>query len=184
MDCGRAMLEDKGYAATTIEDIAAAAGASRATFYLHFNTKLDLVQAIRAATDPRFADRYRQLDEALASSTRFSRAKLREWLASALEFWMANGKFIDVWRQATVVEPAATHDEYALSEELVGNLRNYLERNGEHPEESRQRAIMLERMTAHLFEELSMGQHRLDNDIALDLLVDLWWTVFRPPRRR
>ena len=33
----------RGYAATTIEDVASGAGATRATFYLHFRTKADLI---------------------------------------------------------------------------------------------------------------------------------------------
>src|SRR5678816_2464768 len=38
-----AAFEQKGYAATTIDDIVAEANASRATFYLHFKSKADVV---------------------------------------------------------------------------------------------------------------------------------------------
>jgi AcrR family transcriptional regulator len=40
-------FERKGYAATTIEDIVAEANASRATFYLHFKSKADVVLVSR-----------------------------------------------------------------------------------------------------------------------------------------
>ena len=36
----------KGYAATTVDDIATGAGATRATFYLHFRSKAELVRGL------------------------------------------------------------------------------------------------------------------------------------------
>ena len=39
-------FERKGYAATTIEDIVAEANASRATFYLHFKSKAEVVLVV------------------------------------------------------------------------------------------------------------------------------------------
>ena len=36
----------KGYAATTIDDIATAAGSTRTTFYLHFSSKAEVMSAL------------------------------------------------------------------------------------------------------------------------------------------
>jgi AcrR family transcriptional regulator len=39
-------FENKGYAATTIDDIVRAAGATRTTFYLHFSSRTELMRAL------------------------------------------------------------------------------------------------------------------------------------------
>src|SRR3954464_10344860 len=44
-----AAFDRKGYAATTIDDIVAEANASRATFYLHFKRKADVVLVLANA---------------------------------------------------------------------------------------------------------------------------------------
>src|ERR1700749_1422649 len=41
-----ASFADRGYAATKLEDVAAAAGISKGTIYLYFPTKGDLVRAV------------------------------------------------------------------------------------------------------------------------------------------
>lgn len=183
MDAGRRQFEHKGYGATKVEDITVAAGTSRATFYLHFRTKLELFTAIWAAVDPDWIGRYRELDQYLSTTSRPSRERLREWLAAALEFWTANAPLLRVLRQARSLEPGLQHKaRLESSNEFVSCMTRWLERNGGNRDESRQRAIMLELMTGHLFQELSIGEIPLDRNIALDLLTDLWWTVFRPAR--
>ena len=51
LDKGLELFGTKGYAATTIDDIAVAAGTTRATFYLHFPSKADLVRSLVADTN-------------------------------------------------------------------------------------------------------------------------------------
>ncbi len=45
------LFETKGYAATTIDDIATAAGSNRTTFYLHFTSKAEVVSALLMKVD-------------------------------------------------------------------------------------------------------------------------------------
>jgi AcrR family transcriptional regulator len=66
----------QGYAATTIEEIATTAGATRATFYLHFTSKSDIVHGIYAALVEYDAD-YTNLIEACRIGTE---PALRAWL--------------------------------------------------------------------------------------------------------
>src|SRR6476660_6410332 len=71
-----AAFERKGYAATTIDDIVAEANASRATFYLHFKSKADVV-LVMARTLGR---RWRELYLDLTSGERLSRKELYDWV--------------------------------------------------------------------------------------------------------
>lgn len=59
LDAAAELISGQGYAATTIEEIATAAGATRATFYLHFASKSDIVHgwySALVAYDPNYAD--------------------------------------------------------------------------------------------------------------------------------
>src|SRR5260370_33115463 len=55
----------KGYVAATIDDIAAAAGASRATFYLHFHSKQDIIAEQGSRMEPEVQHFYSELDDVL-----------------------------------------------------------------------------------------------------------------------
>jgi AcrR family transcriptional regulator len=51
LDRGLELFGEKGYAATTVDDIAAAAGTTRATFYLHFPSKAELMRSLVETTN-------------------------------------------------------------------------------------------------------------------------------------
>src|SRR5688500_3693363 len=70
VDAGRQMFHRLGYDATTVADIVAAAGVSRATFYLYFTGKQELYQAIGAEFVDELTDRFRLLDGVVATGTR------------------------------------------------------------------------------------------------------------------
>jgi AcrR family transcriptional regulator len=178
---GRELFESRGYTATKVEDIATAADASKATFYAYFNTKVELIGALWDGVDTVFIRHYQNLDRLLFSTSRASRAKLREWLTNELGFWKQNARLVQVTRQAKAVEPGMSFpDEAAAGARCIDSMAGFLERNRDHREQSRQRAILLERMTAHTLEQLALGNLDVQEDLALDLLTDLWWTVFRP----
>jgi AcrR family transcriptional regulator len=180
---GRELFERNGYAATKVEDIAAGADASKATLYAYFKTKTDLITALWDGVDTDFTRRYQNLDRLLFGTGRASRAKLSDWLAGELEFWRANARLIEVTRQARAVEPLMpAADEAAAAAQCIDSMTGFLARGREHREQRRQRAILLERMTAHTFEQLSLGHLDADEAVALDLLTDLWWMVFQPGR--
>src|SRR4051812_4133021 len=51
LDKGLELFGSKGYSATTIDDIANAAGSTRTTFYLHFASKAELMSALLERVD-------------------------------------------------------------------------------------------------------------------------------------
>ena len=81
-----AAFEQKGYAATTIDDIVAQANASRATFYLHFKSKADVVLVMTET----LGRRWRELYLELTSGGRLSREALYEWLDGIVENYQTN----------------------------------------------------------------------------------------------
>ena len=49
VDAARTLFEERGYAAVTVDDIASVVGCSRATFYVHFASKVEMLKTIGAA---------------------------------------------------------------------------------------------------------------------------------------
>ena len=83
-EAARLLFFSSGYLATTVEQIAAAAGASRATFYLHFKDKDEVLQDIALDYAPRALAVMRRLKGPLPTH-----AEIRLWLNNWVELVVA-----------------------------------------------------------------------------------------------
>ncbi len=109
MEAGLEVFHEHGYTQASIDQVVTAAGASRATFYLHFKSKAKLMERVIAARQSEVMELYD------AFSGIRSRADLRSWLAEVLTFAGADrGRYINVLSQAAQAEqvdrPDAGHD--------------------------------------------------------------------------
>ena len=96
-------FRSRGYAATTIDDVVVAAGATRATFYLHFASKADLVGELVGEVE-READALNdRLEGAIATGTR---AALHAWLDAAFSFWDTIRESAMAQEEAAAIEPS------------------------------------------------------------------------------
>jgi AcrR family transcriptional regulator len=78
LDAGLAMLEERGYAASRLADVAAAAGLTTGAFYRHFPSKLDFFHVL--------SEEYSEsLTGALSASSSLTDA-LQEWLLVARKY--------------------------------------------------------------------------------------------------
>jgi TetR/AcrR family transcriptional regulator len=122
-DTGRELFLRKGFGGTRIDDIAAAAGISRASFYTYFPSKRDLLLAI--GTHSYFASS--KAIEALAEVSRdWSGDDIAAWVTQYIDFLEEHGAFITVWSQATSGdEELRTHGmraEMRAAKHLGGHL--------------------------------------------------------------
>ncbi len=90
-------FEAKGYVATTIDDLTAAAGCGRATFYLHFNSKSQVMVALLEREFPDLGAAAAHLSELLADGVD-SGALMSDLAATAAE-WGAHAGW---WRAVQV----------------------------------------------------------------------------------
>jgi AcrR family transcriptional regulator len=98
-----------GYPSATIDEIAATAGASRATFYLHFKSKADLIREL-VETVP---DRDREHIWAGLSRLRDPDPEtVRAWLDEVIALYDAQRLYFLAVEQAVAVEPELTEDYY------------------------------------------------------------------------
>src|SRR3984893_9260274 len=80
----RRVFVKKGYARATIEEITAAAGVSRATLYLHFDSKYALLAAATEKMRAEAIEGARQLADVLIAG---DRGGLRQWVDWALHYY-------------------------------------------------------------------------------------------------
>jgi AcrR family transcriptional regulator len=97
----RAAFEAKGYVDVTIEDIVDPAGASRATFYLYFPSKVAILQAILEELDAE-GNGILAIFEA---NPDISVEGLLAWLRKSVEFYEAHKLLFRALYQAQIVEP-------------------------------------------------------------------------------
>jgi len=176
------VFEEKGYNAATVEDIVAAAGIARGTFYLHFKNKLHLVQSLTDEIAPEVANLYRDLDELVTSDAGISREAIRDWVSRTLSWFDDHKTIALVWQEISVSEPEFETEPAVW---VAGRMHRYLDQwPPDQREAARLRIVLLIQQLARAF-LLSHVKHaiRVDNDLLVSVLSDLWADSLRPPKK-
>jgi AcrR family transcriptional regulator len=175
IDGALAAFERKGYAATTIDDVVAEANASRATFYLHFRSKSDLVLVMAQTLGRRWRDLYREL----TSGERLSRKELYEWLDAMAGHYRTNRATVAALAQAAAVEPEVAAVRLGNQRESIAVIAESLRRwYGGDEEESRIRAALLLAQMDGFFALWVVHGVEFERARAIGTLTDLWLSAF------
>jgi len=176
-----AAFEHKGYAATTIDDIVAEANASRATFYLHFKSKADVVLVMTET----LGRRWRELYLELTSGGRLSRKQLYEWLDGIVENYETNRASVDAIQQAIGIEPEVAAVNLANIQESIGVMAESIQRwSGGDQEDARVRAALILVQMDRFFYLWIVRGVPFDRERAVGTLADLWFSVLGSARGR
>jgi AcrR family transcriptional regulator len=175
----RSVFQAHGFRAATVDEIAARVGASRATFYLHFANKQDVLYAI-AEEDGRAAPEYfGRLDAALAGG---SREALRAWMEQAHPWLETIHALVPVWDEAALVDPQVPLKGSKMLNNIAGWLPKYLAAwPAERRREARLRLILLVFQLDHFGRWSSFPGWDVDRDLGVEVLTDVWWHTLRPP---
>ena len=98
MDTAREVFLAKGYHGLRIDDIAEAAGVSRASFYTYFPSKRELLLALGQQT---FIATEHALDEMDALEATWTRDRVYDLVRIYMKMLEDHGAFVLVWSQAT-----------------------------------------------------------------------------------
>ena len=169
----------KGYAGTTIDDIAAHAGVSRATVYLHFSRKCAILQRI-AEEGMMIESRrhYERLDELGIPS----REALKAWLLEAMAFFKRHSKILSVYRQAKSIEPEIERHNLLFLRSCVDAMPNYLARWGSDREAYAK--LRLNMLTLQLDDAASWilnEASEVNHDEVIEALLEYWTVALRAP---
>ncbi|MCW0212629.1 MAG: TetR/AcrR family transcriptional regulator [Pseudonocardia sp.] len=172
-DAAVGLFAAQGYAQTTVDDITSAIGASRATFYLHFDGKARIVAEVYE--DDVLAETmefYRRLD----AFDPPGREQLRGWLDDALGFFERHRDVLRFGQEAQSIEPSLE----ALSSAVVLDrcaeaMPRYLGRwDGPERDQARLRLELLILQLSDFARLWVDGHWPVKRDVALAVLLDLW----------
>lgn len=178
IDAAQAVFAESGYSSATIEEITSAAGASRATFYLHFKGKAEIVQELFLnVLLPEANDIYERLHE-LENPTW---ADVRAFVEDTLAYWDRHRAILTTLNEAVAVEREAIAStwSYALTD-TSSVLAHYLEHVRSVPVEvARVRAVMLIALLDRFYFFSRLPGVDLSQETSLDALADFWWAAMK-----
>jgi AcrR family transcriptional regulator len=102
VDAAIEVFAERGYAHATVDEIAERAGATRATFYLHFKAKSDLLLDLLDRSAGHFDSAYRDLSPIAHAPTHES---VRRWLAAVMQEWKVIADVARPVHEAATIEP-------------------------------------------------------------------------------
>lgn len=172
LDKGLELFGEKGYAATTVDDIANAAGSTRTTFYLHFASKAELMSALlekvdtilTSADDP-------PLPEVVASG---SRDLIRAWLDRKFSQWDEIKPYLTASYQA-MHEPDVVERTERWFESAVGDMTKGLDRAGRFDKKVRRiRCVLAFGQLEYLSRRYFSVGWTIPREVCLAELTDSW----------
>lgn len=169
---GLESFNTKGYAATTIDDIAQAAESTRATFYLHFSSKADLMSALLRKVDALLtAIDDPPLTEVVASG---SRDLIRDWLDHKMGQWDEIKPYLLASYEASAEAEVKAQTE-TWFEDVVAQMKAGLDKAGRFdPERRRIRCVLAFGQFEYLSRRYFAVGWRTPRDIMLDEVTDSW----------
>jgi len=187
IDAAIEIFTERGYAKATVDEIADRAGATRATFYLHFKSKSDLITELVARGKEHFHGVYADLSPIAHSPTTTS---IRGWLATAMREWNTIAPYSRPVIEAASIEPEILAMRVAQQGSEVAELADAL-RNGTPTLSARDAEVYASVLLAPLrfYFELFLRGQQFDERRVLDVMATAWMAVIgkvaeEPKRRR
>lgn len=173
LEKGLELFNERGYAATTVDDIAGAVGTTRTTFYLHFPSKADLVRSLVERVDNMLTSVDNpSLPEVIASN---DPSLIRNFINTKFNQWPDIKPYIIAAHQAAAIEPdiQTTIDQWF--DHAIDDIESGLNKAGRFDAASRRIRCAL------AFGELEFLSRRwmrlgwtVDRDLALETMVSSW----------
>lgn len=180
MDAAVDLFGDKGYAATTVDEIAAAAGTTRATFYLHFASKAELMKALidhvdgilTQADDPPLAD--------VVASGR--RDLVEQYLDRKFDQWADIRPYVVPANQAAPSEQAVADVIEGWFEATAGAMHEGLNRADRFEADTRRiRCVLAFGQLEYLSRRWFQKGWVVPREICLRTLTDSWCALLVGP---
>jgi AcrR family transcriptional regulator len=181
IDAAQESFVTSSYTATTIDEIVRRAGVTRATYYLHFGSKSNIV--------PELSRRLKMLstglDEHLGIAIRAGdRVSIRAWLAAAFQFWDEIRPVAVAIEEAASIEPQVRDLRQADFEDHVRIIAAGLEESSEHAgPTAHTRATLAYSQFQSLFYRWTRVGWDADREETLDIVSEMWLAAFRDTKR-
>jgi AcrR family transcriptional regulator len=183
------LFQDKGYAGTTIDEIAAAAGTTRVTFYAYFPSRAELMKALIGelnellgrTVDPAHRSTARALADVVAAG---DPAKIADWLRETSKSWEAIRPYTKAAFEAAAVDQEIRVLVDGWFDEAISDVHEGLELAGRFPPETRRlRAALALTHLDYVERTWTPGHWDTDLESVLDVLAESWSALLAEPRR-
>lgn len=181
VEAARKVFAERGFGAATIDDVVRAAGASRATFYLHFTSKAEVMAAIYESLIPETAEYWKTLDRSLGS-----REALRAWLETAIEWWEAHREILPALHEAIAVDREIAAKQYAGLRRLTDHLTGYFAaaKGAKKRAEARLRIeLLIFQLDDFCMKWIVQKTLEAEREMVLDLLTEVWGGTLGIPEK-
>ena len=176
IDVAARLMGEHGFRGTTIEDIAKAAGASRATLYSYFSSKDAIARAIVVET----WDRAEALYQDFGRLTDWSRPTIRAWVERVVEAWEASGDKLRV-QSAGLVRFDDFYLDYHRRFVAALTADTELWQRFDEAETERRALLLISGLELFLNTWMVRGWP-VDRAGAIDTLTDVWCAVLGSDR--
>ncbi len=167
----------RGFTNASLDEIAKAAGVSRQTLYLHFDSKTDLMTAAAADLGAEIRQLLRGLVPVLMDG---DRQALRGWLSAALAGMEQHRDIARATQESQLEEPARAAE--SVREVVLRAVDPWILR---WPPDRRAEARVRFELCRLQLQHYAWGSTRevvpVPGDIAIDVLTDLWWGTLMEP---
>ncbi|MEV6342717.1 helix-turn-helix domain-containing protein [Actinoplanes sp. NPDC051851] len=173
LDHALALFQERGYAATTIDEIAAAAGTTRTTFYLHFPSKAQLMRALMTDVETILGDSVEcPLADVIADG---DPGAIERWLTTKADQWSTIRAHLTAAYQAAAIDPEINNALESWSDETISALLKGLERAGRFDPSTRQmRCVLAFGQFEYLARRWLRSGWPSDRDTAMRALTASW----------
>jgi AcrR family transcriptional regulator len=175
------LFTEKGYAPTTIDEIAAAAGTTRATFYAYYPSRADLMRDFMARVNA-------VLERADAPGSGSTAADLVDvvragelpgilaWLESRAALWPVFRPYLDVLDEAAAVDREVRAMVEGWHEEVISDLVRGMQLAGRYSEETRHiRGTLAFTSLDYVATLWTRRKFEPNREHALEVLADNWY---------
>ncbi|BAS12324.1 hypothetical protein AHiyo8_06270 [Arthrobacter sp. Hiyo8] len=175
------LFTEKGYAATTIDEIAAAAGTTRVTFYAYYPSRSDLMRDFMSRVNA-VLDRADGPDSAstaveLVDVVRDGKLPgILAWLESRAALWPVFRPYLDVLDEAAAVDREVRTLVEGWHEEVISDLVRGMQLAGRFPEETHHiRGTLAFTQLDYVATLWTRRKLEPNRDHALEVLADSWY---------
>lgn len=181
LESGLELFKAKGYAATTVDDIATAAGTTRVTFYAYFASRSQLMKALiderlnEALQRVRSAEHGSTAQDLVATVADGTPEAIMAWLRRTAENWPVIRPIIRIGRDAAVIDPELTDLVEQWLEEAVSDIEDGLtEAERFEPHQRRFRGVLAMAQLDYVAQNWERTDWKLTRDQMLDELGASW----------
>jgi AcrR family transcriptional regulator len=175
LQVSRELFASKGPQETGIDDIARAAGTSRATVYTHFSGKQDIIRELLTEIWDTVLRLYQDFDEL----PNRDRATLRQWLGKVFDAWLEYGASTKIVIREMPAEVNAEFQDQ-LESHVAALTRTREKWAHFDEEEATRRAYLLILQLQRGLTAVHFGGWEVDREALLETFTDIWEATLRP----